>query len=59
LIETPLQDGSPEQQNVAQEALSEGLAESLDQPANPVDVNKLHIREPGNNTDDEVHVKLR
>jgi hypothetical protein len=28
-------------------------------PAEPVEVNKLHVREPGQNADDEVHVKLR
>ena len=28
-------------------------------PAPPVERNKLHVREPGQNPDDEVHVKLR
>ena len=28
-------------------------------PAPPVEHNKLHVREPGQNSDDEVHIKLR
>ena len=55
LIETPLQDQAPAQ-NTQRPAPAAELTESLD---TPVDTNKLHIREPGNNNDDEIHIKLR
>jgi hypothetical protein len=31
----------------------------LEETLDPVQSDKLHIREPGNNTDDEIHVKIR
>jgi hypothetical protein len=37
----------------------EKSAEQPQSPQEPVEVNKLHIRDPGQNSDDEVHVKLR
>jgi hypothetical protein len=37
----------------------ESPKEPVKDPTPPVEVNKLHVREPGQNTDDEVHIKLR
>jgi len=57
LVEAPLQEVKakiPRTPPAGAPVLEETL-----EPVKPVDPDKLHIREPGNNSDNEIHIKLR
>ena len=58
LIEAPLEEVRAQVQRPAPLDAEVVLEESLE-PVKPADPDKLHVREPGNNTDNEVHIKLR